>query len=32
MLGSGCGIIRRCDLVVVAVALLEEWCPCEGGL
>ena len=32
MLGPGNGTIRRCDLVGVGVALLEEVCHCGGGL
>jgi hypothetical protein len=31
MLGPGSSIIRMCDLVGVAVALLEEVCHCGGG-
>jgi hypothetical protein len=30
--GLGSGTIRRCDLVGVGVALLEEVCHCGGGL
>jgi hypothetical protein len=30
MLGSGCGTIRRCGLVGVGIALLEEVCPSRG--
>ena len=32
MLGPGHGTIRRCGLVEVGVALLEEVCHCGGGL
>jgi hypothetical protein len=32
MLGPGCGLIWRCGLVGVGVALLEEVCHCRGGL
>jgi hypothetical protein len=32
MLGPGHGIIRRCGLVGVGVALLGELCHCGGGL
>jgi hypothetical protein len=32
MLIPGSGTIRRCGLVGVGVALLEEVCHCEGGL
>ena len=32
MLGPGRGTIRRCILVGVGVALLEEACHCGGGL
>ena len=32
MLGPGSGTIRRCGLVGVGVALLEEVCHCGGGL
>lgn len=32
MLGPGSGTIRRCDLVGVGVALLEEMCHSGGGL
>jgi hypothetical protein len=32
MLGPGSGTIRRCGLVRVGVALLEEVCHCGGGL
>jgi hypothetical protein len=28
----GSGIIRRCGLVGMGVALLQEVCHCEGGL
>jgi hypothetical protein len=31
MLGSGSGTIRRCGLLGVGVALLEEVCHCRGG-
>ena len=31
MLGPGSGTIRRCGLVGVGVALLEEVCHCGGG-
>jgi hypothetical protein len=31
MLSPGSGTIRRCDLVGVGVALLEEVCHCVGG-
>ena len=32
ILGLGNGIIRRCGLVVVGVALLKEVCHCGSGL
>ena len=32
MLGPGSGTIRRCGLVGVGVALLEEVCHCGGRL
>ena len=32
MLGQGSGTIRRCGLVGISVALLEELCNCGGGL
>jgi hypothetical protein len=32
MLGPGTGTIRRCDIVGVGVALLEEVCHCRDGL
>ena len=32
MLGPGNGSIRRCGLIGVGVALLEEACHCEGRL
>ena len=32
ILGPGSGTIRRCGLVRVSVALLEEVCHCGGGL
>ena len=32
MLGPGSGTIRKCDLVGVGVALLEEVCHCVGEL
>jgi hypothetical protein len=31
MLSSGSGNIKRCELVGVGVALLEEVCHCAGG-
>ena len=31
MLGQGIGTIKRCGLVGVGVALLEEVCHCESG-
>jgi hypothetical protein len=31
MLGPGSGTIRRCGLVEVGVALLEDVCHCGGG-
>jgi hypothetical protein len=31
MLGSGSDTIRRCGLIEVGVALLEEVCHCGGG-
>ena len=32
VLGPGSDTIRRCDLVGVGMALLEEVCNCGGGL
>jgi hypothetical protein len=32
MLGAGSGTIRRCGLVAIGVALLEEVCHCGSGL
>jgi hypothetical protein len=32
MLGPGSGTIRRCYLLGLGVALLEEVCHCQGGL
>jgi len=32
MFGPGSGTLRRCDLVVVDVTLLDEVCHCESGL
>jgi len=32
MLGPGTGTVRRCGLVGVGVALLEEVCHCGGGI
>jgi hypothetical protein len=32
MLGPGSGTTRRCDLVRVGMALLEEVCYCRDGL